>query len=240
MLEGIDVAEHQKPPLNLGGVDFLIVRATMGGAGVDKHGRTHLRQGAEAGLEVLVAYHYLRGDSLGEVQARHFLEHVAAIDHDVGYVGLMVDVENLDPPNPPWHVPTYRKILIDFLDEVRAATARLCVIYGLKWLLEKLELPPHYADLHPLMLADWAPPYPVPKPWKKATIHQYSNSGGKLDRDRFEGTIGDLRQALGLDRVSLADARLGALAERVRRATGSTSAETFVEVDEGPKTRRRF
>jgi hypothetical protein len=36
-------------------------------------------------------------------------------------------------------------------------------------------------------------------------------------------------------RVILADARLGALAERVRRATGSTSAETFVEVDEGPK-----
>lgn len=238
--EGIDVSHWQTPPLNLGGVDFLIARITMGGSGVDDHGRAHLKQGAEAGLEVLVAYHYLRGDSLGEVQARHYLEHVAGIDHDIGYVGLMVDVENLDAPAAPWHVPTYRKILIDFLDCVRAASARHCLVYGPGAYLPLLDLPPQYADLHPLMLADWSPPYPVPAPWKKATIHQYAvkNVGGrKIDRDRFEGPIAELRRVLGLDRVSLADMRLGEMAETVRRATGSVSAETFESVDEGPVIR---
>jgi GH25 family lysozyme M1 (1,4-beta-N-acetylmuramidase) len=235
MLEGIDVSHHQAPPLNLGGVDFLIARVTMGGAGLDDHGLVHLIQGATAGIEVLVAYHFLRGDSPGIAQAQWFLNRVNAVDHEVGHVGLMVDVENLDPPNKPWPVQHYRATLLDFLAEVRTSTARRCLVYGPGAYLPKLALPSEIADLHPLMLADWTPPYPVPAPWKALTIHQYSNSGGKLDLDRFDGSIADLRQALGLDRVSLADARLGVLADRVRLATGGTSAEVFVSVDEGPK-----
>lgn len=197
----------------------------MGMHGVDQYGWTHLHQVAHAG-RIPIAYHLVRGDSPALAQARHFLARVALLDSSIGAVGVMADAEDADDA-PPWDRESYAKILVDFLGVVCASTSRRCLVYGSGAYLEALALPPSVADL-PLMLADWTPPATVPAPWERWTIHQYAvkmHGGRLIDHDRFEGSIADLRQALGL--VSQADEMLGALAERVRSVTAPG-------VNEGP------
>lgn len=240
ILHGYDVSHHQPPgSVPWKGASFAMARVTMGAAGIDTHGWTHLHQAYAVAVPVLVAYHYLRGDSPGVAQARRFLDRVDALDESLGLVGLMVDVENPDKPNPPWHIPTYRTALLDFLAHVRAQTSRRCLIYGPGAYLPLLTLPAEVADLHPLHLADWHPPYPVPAPWTIITIHQHkvAEVGAiKLDHNRFEGTVEDLRRVLGLDVPSPIDAQLGALADAVRAAEGrGENVQHFVPSDEGPR-----
>lgn len=236
MIEGFDVSEHQPPgAVKLDEVAFLLARVTMGVGGIDKYGWAHLHDAAKVGVPLRIAYHFLRGDSPGSAQAKRFLDRVAMLDESIGPVGLMVDVENADGA-APWHVPTYRGILLDFLAHVRSWTARRALIYGSGAYLPLLELPAEVAALHPLMLADWSPPYPVPKPWRILTIHQYEVTvinGIKVDRDRYDGSVEGLRQELGL--TSGADELAGKVAGAVRCAEGrGEGAEDFMFIDEGP------
>jgi hypothetical protein len=88
----------------------------------------------------------------------------------------------------------------------------------------------------PLWLADWTPPYPAPKPWKKWTLLQHKGGGTTgFDENRYDGTLDELR-ALLLPDIGGAYDSLGGVVNATNAAMGEgVSREDFVSRDEGPK-----
>lgn len=243
MRHGFDVAEFNPPKLIPWHTrDFGCVRLTTG-IDLDLRADEHLRRASGAGVGDLLVYAYLKGSQLGEAQARCLLDRAHTLE-DVEHVGplaLAIDVE--DPfEGPPWHRPTYAKILIDTFDWLAAHTSRAVVLYvSPAYVAELLAAAPHLASTlvrMPLWLADWTPPASVPAPWKRWTIWQHAvkpppDLALKIDHDVFDGTSEDWRRVMHPDPHD----ELAGIVTTTREASGHGpgGVQDFASVDEGPR-----
>ncbi len=207
---------------SLDGVSFVAVRVSYGAA-VDRAADAHLAKARTAGVPVLIAYHYTatgEGAAEPEEQAALFVTRCAVLG---GVLGLAQDVEPLDParPDPPARV---RSFAHRFWLSARARAARPVATYGGDY-LAGLDLPAEMAA-DPLWRSDWTAPYPTVRPWRAWTILQYAVTGSpKIDRNRFDGSIDELRAVLGIG--GLAPERTSTPPE-LRRLLGGGSRGTDV------------
>lgn len=174
MLQGIDISHWQETTPGLGGVDFLIARATYGTAPDDRY-RRHVANARARDL-VVGAYHFgRRGDVAGQVEA-----YVKA----AGDVDLYVLDLEADGDDPPMTKAEAR----DWI--VRARTALDGRPIGLY----------HSTSGYPpdALGADWrwvADYRRIQKPPIKFDIWQWQ--GSPLDRDHFRGTRAELLELGG-------------------------------------------
>lgn len=241
MRPGFDVAEFNdlnKTPWGL--ARFGCVRATSG-TKLDSLAHEHLRRARGADVQDLLVYGYLKGSKLGEAQARCLLDRAHELEESehFGRLALAIDVE--DPlKGPPWHRPTYAKILADAVDWLGEHTTRAVALYvSPAYAAELLEAAPDLMSVFARMLlwlADWTPPATLPPPWKRWTIWQnrVANVGGVLlDQDLFDGTSEDWRRIFFPDPHD----ELGGIVTTTREASGHGpgGVEDFEEHPEGPK-----
>lgn len=192
MLEGIDVSHHNTvATVPWEGIDFAFVRASYG-VTPDTQAEAHLDH--LAAVPVRALYTYLESGphaASGEAQAAFFLDRHAALVERFGPLGMAVDTEQLPkaPPDPPARV---RAILMGFAAAVLDA-GPTCFMYGSRVWLAELHLPEWFASRFPLWAASKAP---WPAPWTVATVLQDGVRG--VDRDRFNGTVDELRAVMGL------------------------------------------
>ena len=208
-LEGVDVSHHNGPVPWAGiSPSFAFVRASYGTA-PDAYARGHLSMAQGAGVELLGAYHYMRGDVDGTAQARAFLSRAAELEAQLpgAALALAVDIEHLPEPEPPWDVPTYRAVLLAFLETLRAA-GRVCAVYGPRLLLADLDLPAWVSRL-PLWAASTPP---APAPWTSIAIQQ-TGVVAKIDRNTFTGDADDWRRLFELVPLTRSEALARALGE---------------------------
>ena len=207
-LQGIDASHHnatESLPIN---VDFAIVRLSFGmpdGRTLpDESAERHLERLVRSRVPVLAGYHYLStaaGSATGEDQADVFLARHAAMEARFGALGLACDSEPLRARdaagNPiPW----------DPADRVRdrvtgwlaAMPRRPCLMYGSREWWARLRLP-WWTALHCPFWAASPPPDGAPAPWTRATIQQLLQPVGGVDRNVFDGSVGELRAALGIE-----------------------------------------
>lgn len=181
-LEGVDVSTHQATTPPLDGVDFLGVRATFGTT-PDAMYVTHSGVARAKGIPV-IAYHFGRNAQFGSIasQVEAFLGAAAGAD------GLALDFEKDvygTEARPPMTVAEAR----EFVDRVHAK-GRHCGLYastaypypevGQDWRW--------VADYRSAVVTAGGPPIP----WD---LWQYTSS--PLDRNRFRGTLAELRTLIG-------------------------------------------
>lgn len=199
MLEGIDVSHHNNPAtVPWAGCAFACVRLSWGTSGVDALAAEHLARARDAGVGMLLGFHYAK-DSPGADQAAHFLDIAAKREVAVGPLGHAVDLEDMPAPAKPYDVATYSAAALDFVAHHRGSSSRLLGVYGNRGDLARFGHASFGAL--PLWLAAWVKagqPMPAPpKPWQRVTLWQHGVVDG-LDRNRFDGTPDELREAFGL------------------------------------------
>lgn len=233
MLLGIDVSSHNPPAfVPWKAARFGFVRVTMGSKGIDEHAYEHFLRARTAGVELLGAYHYLRGDSPGAEQAQHFAARVLDLERQGGPLALAVDVEPLPPPAPSWERGVYAQALASFVEAL--PIQRPCAVYGSPGYLVTLQLGARVLGC-PWWLAHWNVGEPMtPAPLPGWTVHQYAVLGG-IDRNRFRGDEAGFREVFGLHPPPLPFDVLGGVVSAVQAAQGiGDSGEDFVSRDEGP------
>ena len=235
MIPGIDVSHHNAPsavPWRDVRGGFAFLRATFGSTGVDKAATEHAARAVGEGCQAIGAYHYLKADSGGGDQARHFFERVDQLEQVTGRLAIAVDVEGMPPPHPPWDPSIYTSRLYAFLDVVQKA-GRVCAVYIAPWQAAKMGLDARVGAC-PLWLAHWVPVPKTPKPWSDWQIWQYGIDSS-IDRNRYRGSVAELRALFGLDGPALTYDTLGPVTTAVRAAEGrGATVESFVARDEGP------
>lgn len=236
MTLGIDVSEHNSPQPWLAhvaqGVGFAGVRVSHGGA-LDVAAEGHLGGARHAGVESLLAYHYVT-DATPELQAAAFLGAVAREEALLGCeLALAIDIEDMLAPHAPWDRPKYKAIGRRIIEFVSEAKGRPVGVYLSSWFAHELQLDAWWA-VCPLWLADWQAPYPVPAPWTEATILQYG-ADGKIDRDRIDSAE-VFRAAFGLGMWAAPPAVLGQVAKTSDATAGrcSSAPEDFCQRNEEP------
>lgn len=236
MIEGVDLSSNNGaqnwPHLRAQDVCFAGARVSHGTA-LDHAAEGHLRGAHEAGVELLIAYHYLT-DAPATEQAAAFLLAVARIESLLGVeLALAVDMEDL-PGHAPWPREAYEVMAREVIRLVREAKRRPCGVYVSPAFAAQLDLSWWFAE-SPLWLARWAPaPGTPPKPWGAITVWQ--NRVDTIDHDLYAGTIEELRAAFGLGTWTAPLEALGQVAETSDAAAGrcSSDPEDFCERKEGP------
>lgn len=195
-LEGIDLASYQGRPdwdqIKAAGITFAIIKATEGTDYVNPTFAYNWSGAQRVGI-VRAAYHWGKPDQGAADQAQFFLNTVGPLEPTDF---LMLDSEEGSGDVGAW--------TLSCLKLLRAAVGFSPVDYTGRWFSDPHGFPDHpeLAEF-PLALAayqDTLPPPPAP--WTKVTIWQYSDAGqipgitGNVDRDRFLGTLDQLR-ALG-------------------------------------------
>jgi lysozyme len=172
-------------------VKRALVRATMGGTGVDAKLASYAREAAAAGLE-LGFYHLMRPEFSGETQARHFLATVAPYAHPLG---LAVDVERVVNPLKQLTPAQYADELAAFVRRVEASTGELPTIYT-----SQGEWAALVARQHDRLFGEcklWVANYEVTQPnlprcWTDWWLWQFTSSGrvdgiaGRTDLNRLK------------------------------------------------------
>lgn len=234
MIPGIDLSHHNGPgAVPWRTAKFAFVRATFGSKGLDTATTEHLSRGLQAGCPVLGAYHYLKADSPGGDQAAHFLSRVLQLEGLAGPLALAVDVEDMPPPHPPWDASIYTSRLLAFLDVLERA-GRVCAVYIAPWQAAKMGLDARVGRC-PLWLAHWVSIPKVPNPpWSDWAIWQYAVEGG-IDRNRYRGSVADLRALFRLDSPLSFDVLAPVVTEiRAAEGRGPGGVEDFTSRPEGP------
>lgn len=171
----IDVSEFQ------GGINWIVldktqkvlIRATMGAAGVDAQEHNNFT-GAENHGFTYGGYMFLENSS-PSAQVDHFL----SVWHPrVGNIRGMIDVETSQ-----FSTPT-KALTEEAVSHYHAETGHYPILYGSSGTLDGLGLAAWMIQC-PLMLADYGPDdgayhpinVPVPKPWHNVAIHQYTSKG---------------------------------------------------------------
>jgi GH25 family lysozyme M1 (1,4-beta-N-acetylmuramidase) len=229
MIQGLDVSHHQTRPelVPWEGCAFGCVRITWGVEGVDDLADEHMRHARAKGVELLIAYHYLK-DQPGDEQARHFHRRRVSLEVEFGPLGSANDLEDM-PDQPPWDPVVYRACSTSFLVAHRTIIQRPLLIYTNTRDALRYAAGPGI-EREPLWLADWTPPYPAPAPWSKVTLLQYKGGGLKgFDRNRFDGSIEELRALVLPDQASPYDS-LGPVVTSIHaaRGQGPGGVEDFV------------
>jgi GH25 family lysozyme M1 (1,4-beta-N-acetylmuramidase) len=192
-VEGIDLASYQGKPdwdqIAAAGIKFAIIKATEGTDYVNPTFAYNWTNAQRVGI-VRAAYHWGKPDEGAADQAQFFL-------NTVGPLGptdfLMLDSEEGSGDVGAW--------TLSCLKLLRAAVGFAPVDYTGRWFSDPHGFPDHpeLAEF-PLALAAYQDALPpAPAPWTKVTIWQYSDAGqipgivGNVDRDRFLGTLEQLR-----------------------------------------------
>lgn len=201
MIEGIDVSVFQGnvnwPAVAASGIQFAICRATVG-LGIDSSFLTNARGARAAGL-LVGAYHAFETFHDPVVQAAHFVD-VAA-----GAIDLcpFLDFEGGTRGIDRGHALAMAK---DFCNTADLGFPKTCGVYSYPDFWNRLiageDVGAEWCVYRPFWLALYpgiANPPPL-RPFSSVDLHQYSGSSRDVpgvattcDRDRFYGTIEDLR-----------------------------------------------
>jgi len=187
---GLDVSHWQTKPAAVPwkGRAFGCVRITWGVEGVDELADEHMARALDAGVQLLIAYHYQK-DQPGSIQADHFHRRRRELEATFGPLGCANDLEDMIGPDGkpvPWDLARYQASTAAFVGRHREVTPRPLAIYGNPHDLARYAVAAHI-EREPLWLADWQAPYPVPPPWKRWTILQFKG-GGKTASTRTAST----------------------------------------------------
>ena len=224
MIPGIDVSKWQddnSTPQKMDfsksvdqGVKFVFIKASDR-MGVDGDFLWNWESAKCAGL-LRGAYHFLRWDVSGIMQARFFC---AALGDDLGELPLVADYEA--PPlwknGKPYLYPS-NALLFQFLEEVQTITGKIPMIYTSLgfWNSHGMKKGSNYFDqkwaYYPLWLAQYtkAEQPTLPKPWKKWLFWQhgvypvgmqYGAESKSLDLNWFNGDLVDLLALAGVGDV---------------------------------------
>lgn len=173
-LLGLDISHWQDPTPSLTGIGFVFVKATQGDSFVDPAYTTHAGHILSRGVE-LASYHWAIFDDPFDAQARFYVAHSAqakalAIDNEVLRDSLGRAIK--------------RKMTVSETTALIAATKRadslhrLVGLYMNEW--DYIQGGYRVCGQDFVWLAKWS----VSPPAAAWDIWQYSNGGGKLDRDR--------------------------------------------------------
>ncbi|MHB1843424.1 MAG: GH25 family lysozyme [Deltaproteobacteria bacterium] len=202
-LQGIDVSTYQGAvnwaSVASSGRKFGYAKATQGNYYRDSTFPGNWAGMKAAGL-VRGAYHWLDGSINGTVQADYYLSYVGAF----GPGDLpMVDWECNDTTcGNAGNASVAQDVQagLDFVNEVKAKTGLMTVIYTGYYFFGSLGNPSQFAP-YPLFVADYTSGCTlVPSPWSTWTFWQYSSTGsvpgvsGNCDVDEFNGTLSQLNQ----------------------------------------------
>jgi lysozyme len=199
MLKGIDISHYQSfsdyEALNRSGLAFAYIKATDGishDSAFEKHDKAISKTSLLKG-----AYHYLRFDAGGDIQAQNFVEKVKPV-FSVLDLPPVVDIEDINAKIGP----AKSEILIQsWLDHVQAALGVKPMIYTGKWYwgdpkhLNNSKKFSSYALWTAKYAASYAPMYGG---WTTPAFWQYSEHGhvtglthaaDEIDMDYFLGDI---------------------------------------------------
>lgn len=193
-LKGCDVSEFQAN-MSFAKYDFVLVRASYGGGGVDAMVNSHADRALAEG-KLLGFYHYAYPD-FGNTPAEEASTFLSVVRSYFGKCLLALDWEG-DAVRYP--VEWAEK----WLEIVQSETGTTPLFYTFAAEAEKVK----YRELavkFPLWLADWSGAYSRDTVWKAPTIWQYR--GSPLDLDEFFGSRSDWEQMAkgGEDEVSYDD-----------------------------------
>lgn len=176
MLKGIDISAWQTGgKVNYSGCDFVIIRATKGGA-KDSEMLAHYNKALKEN-KLIGFYHYAYPDlgNTAKAEADNFVETVKPY---LGKTILALDFEQnaLTIANPD-------KWALDFLNEVYKQTGIRPMLYVQASAVHKFKMV--QANNYGLWIAHWGADKPTINPWKFYALWQYR--GEPLDLDFFNG-----------------------------------------------------
>ena len=194
-LLGIDVSHHNGvldwPKIAAAGVSFAFVKATESTGFVDGQLATNIMRAKSSGI-LVGAYHFLRPDASGELQAQHFLATLNKLTCDL-------------PPVLDWEAsgnlprPQQVQCAKAWLAAVQLATGRVPIIYTGPSFFDELGSPKGF-ERYPLWIAHYGVNKPrIPVPWKTCAFWQFTETRklpgvpGLFDLNRFIGTRAELK-----------------------------------------------
>jgi GH25 family lysozyme M1 (1,4-beta-N-acetylmuramidase) len=188
------------------GVRFAFIKATQGDYNHQTTFSYNWTHAKEHGV-IRGAYHFFDARNDGKAQAENFLRHIGTLSD--GDLPPMLDIECPDGDSKclgwpggigwePGSVITTR--MNEWLHTVKAATGMTPIVYSFNSYFVDNGVNTAGLASYPLFLAYPTPGscFPVPAPWKKATIWQWAQDVGvpgvefPADRDRFLGTLAEL------------------------------------------------
>lgn len=187
-MRGIDISEFQRPgSVSFDGNDFVIIRASYGNGGLDKHMKAHADM-AIAQNKLIGFYHYAYPDfgNSAEEEAETFL---TAVKSYIGKGILALDWEGKAIPYPAsW--------ALEFMDIVARETGATPFFYTFASETKKDKWK-QLAQKYPLWVAHWGTDKPDCGVWGECLIQQYSDkpvdqdiTSSKLTRSNWHNYTG--------------------------------------------------
>jgi lysozyme len=208
-VEGIDVSVYQASidwaAVKRAGIAFAVTRISNG---IDRRDTTFDANwaGIKAAGLVRGAYQYFQPGQDAAAQAALVVEKVGRLGAGDLPVQLDMEVTGGQP------AATIISQMATWTERVTAGTAKQPLIYTGKFFWDD-NIGKPLAGNYPLWVANYGVTCPnLPAVWTSWTIWQYTSTGsvagvtGNVDRDRFNGTIDDLRRFTGAAAGSLPDA----------------------------------
>lgn len=201
MLKGIDVSHWQGDidwnAVRQAGIEFAFIKATEDIAFKDSRFYRNWAESKRVGI-IHGAYHFFRPKANLQGQIDNFLNSVPALEH--GDLPPVLDLEVAEQ----WtglSVAARMDLVLGWLHSVRESLDITPIIYTSPYFANSILRNDARLAEFPLWIAHWSNgTRPIlPKPWTKYTFWQHTNQGavpgisGRVDLDRFNGTIEELR-----------------------------------------------
>jgi len=206
-LEGIDVSEFQATidwnAVKASGRTFAIARVADGIQHVDPTFPENWAGIRAAGM-VRGVYQFYRASQDGTAQANLLLDHVGALG--AGDLPPVLDVEVSDGAGAGQILAGIRA----WTARIQQATGRKPIIYTAPGFWDGLGAGHDFEAADTLWVADWFVSCPVPaSSWGNWKMWQYVDNGsvpgisGRVDLDRFAGSLADLNALTNLDVIKI-------------------------------------
>lgn len=201
MLKGIDVSHWQGAidwnTVSQTDIKFAFIKATESISYKDSRFRRNWDESKRVGI-THGAYHFFRPRSDLQGQVDNFLNSVPSLEN-----GDLPPVLDLEVAEQWTHLTVAQRmdLVLGWLRPVKEALAITPIIYTSPYFVNSILRNDTRLAEFPLWIAHWSNgtrPI-VPKPWTQYTFWQYSDQGtvggisGKVDLDRFKGTIEELK-----------------------------------------------
>ncbi len=192
---GVDVSHWQGEvdwlSLKQRGVQFAYIKATDGLSRVDPLFHTNWQRAGQMGI-LRGAYHFFRSNSDPYAQVNVFLKTVEAELGQPPELPYALDFEVL---SDAVERNTQLDYALQWLVVVEKMTSVAPLFYTNLDFMQKLNNPVQFERFR-LWLAEYrTKPATIPPPWSNYTIWQFADrmQSNKLDTDRFDGTIEELK-----------------------------------------------
>jgi lysozyme len=198
--EGVDVSNHNGyinwHQVAEAGIDFAFAKATEGTGFIDAFFQRNWVGMKDAGI-LRGAYHYFRPGLDPVHQADNFLRQVRSLAD--GDLQPMLDVEEADGMQAGM-IAAGAKV---WINAVEAALGRNVIIYTYPWFWQsQMRNTQLFSHSQPLWIARYGikPEEPLVGGWPFYSFWQYTDKGwvagvtGQVDRDRFNGSLENLRK----------------------------------------------